>query len=93
MANLRVDPHGLGGFAASCADKAATVRTALAKGSSGPGFQASSAAVMESDSRVAAASKRLGERIDDMASKLSSAAADYVGRDGESANAIDRAAP
>ena len=66
------------GFAASCAEKATTVRIALgARGNVGPAFQATSAAVTISDSTVDAACQSLATRIDDLSSKLSSAAAAY----------------
>lgn len=92
MTTLRVDPHGLSALAASCTSQAATVRSAVvADGASGPAFQATSAAVGTSDSRVAAACRSLGERIEDLASKLSSAAAAYRGDDHDSATALGRA--
>ena len=92
MATLRVDPQGLSGFAASCAEKATTVRIALgAGGNVGPAFQATSAAVTISDSTVDAACQSLATRIDDLSSKLSSAAAAYLGRDQESAATLDSA--
>ena len=92
MATLRVDPQGLSGFAASCAEKATTVRIALgARGNVVPAFQATSAAVTISDSTDDAGCLSLSTRIDDLSLKLSSAAAEYLGRDQESAATLDSA--
>jgi hypothetical protein len=81
MLNLRVQPAGLTEFAATCTRQADALRTALAPSTSGPGFQASAQAVTASDSMVGAASKTMAERIDDLSSKLSSAAAQYLSHD------------
>ena len=92
MRSLLVDPHGLSTFAASCVERAITLRGALAADhSAGPGFQATSHAVTASDSKVGAAGETLATRIDDLASKLSAAADAYRGRDRESATALHRA--
>jgi hypothetical protein len=91
MGTLRVDPHGLSAFSASCGLRAVTVRGALGSaGNRGPFFQATSAAVTNSDAMVDAACRTLAERIDDLSSKLSSAVSMYQGRDHESASTLDR---
>lgn len=89
MPNLRVSPDGLSEFAGACARSAGVLRGALADGSPGPSFQASARAVATSDSMVRAASKAMADRVDDLSSKLTSAASQYRGRDQESGDAID----
>jgi hypothetical protein len=67
MGTLRVDPHGLSAFSASYGLRAVTVRGALGSaGNRGPFFQATSAAVTNSDAMVDAAFRTLAERIDDL---------------------------
>lgn len=90
MKPLQVDPDGLEALAADCVLRAAAVRAAPAAGDPGPGFQASAAAVTLSHAQVDAASQTLAARIEDMASRLSSAAAAYRTRDGDLATALHR---
>lgn len=90
MLNLRVSPEGLAGFAQTCAQQAVVLRSALAAGPSGPPFQASAQAVTTSDSMVGAASQAIADRIEDLSSKLSSAALQYGRRDQESGDALDQ---
>jgi uncharacterized protein YukE len=92
MTSLRVDPRGLDAFAASCAEDATTLRSALVvDGNSGPRFQATSTAVTVSDSKIDAACTTLAERIEDLSAKLASAAEAYRGRDQGSAMTVNRA--
>ncbi len=53
------------------------LRGASSPGPSGPVFQATSIAVTESDGRVGAASRSMGDRIDDLSVKLRAAAGAY----------------
>jgi hypothetical protein len=90
MLNLRVSTDGLTAFAQTCAQRAVVLRSALATCSSGPPFQASAHGVTTSDSLVGAASNAMADRVDDLSSKLTSAAAQYLGRDQESGDELNQ---